>query len=99
MSSLQLLAATSSRSSSSGMFIPSPLAAGLTGILAFFFYRSLLAAVPLSAAGVYAFGQMGRKKAEQAREELSAQFRECILAVATSPAAVQSSSRFGPHCS
>ncbi len=60
------------------------LCAGLTGILAFFFYRSLLAAVPLSAAGVYAFGQMGRKKAEQAREELSAQFRECILAVATS---------------
>lgn len=60
------------------------LCAGLTGVLAFFFYRSFLAVLPLSAAGIYFFGQMGRKKADEAREELSGQFRECILAVATS---------------
>lgn len=57
---------------------------GITGILAFFFYRSILAMFPLAAVGYYVFRGIGRDKAEKAREELSMQFRECILAVATS---------------
>lgn len=60
------------------------LCAGLTGVLAYFFYRSILAAVPLSAVGFLAFREIGRNKARRAREELAAQFREYILAVATS---------------
>lgn len=60
------------------------LCMGITGALAYFFYRSLLALAPLSVVGVLAFIRIGRNKAEKAREELAAQFRECILAVATS---------------
>lgn len=58
--------------------------AGITGLLAYFFYRSFLAMLPLSAVGVLMFLGIGRQKAEKNREELTAQFRECILAVATS---------------
>ncbi len=57
---------------------------GITGILAYFFYRSVLAILPLSGAGIYAFAAIGKKKATMEREELTAQFRECILAVSTS---------------
>lgn len=56
---------------------------GVTGVLAYFFYRSLVAMIPLSAIGVSAFCLIGRQKAEKAREDLAVQFRECILAVAT----------------
>ena len=58
--------------------------AGITGLLAYFFYRSFLAMIPLSAVGALLFWGIGRQKAEKNREELTAQFRECILAVATS---------------
>lgn len=60
------------------------LCAGITCLLAYFFYRSYLAVFPLSAIGVMAFLGIGRQKAERDREELASQFRECILAVATS---------------
>lgn len=51
-------------------------------LLAWFFYRSLWAAIPLSAAGVLCFCGIRRKSHEKAGEELGDQFRECILSVA-----------------
>lgn len=57
--------------------------AGITVLLAYFFYRSFLALLPLSAIGILAFRQIEKGKAQKMREELSAQFRECILSVAT----------------
>lgn len=60
------------------------LCAGITGMLAYFFYRSYLALLPLSAVGIVAFWRFARDKAERAREELAVQFRECILSVAAS---------------
>lgn len=60
------------------------LCAGITGLFAYFFYRSFLALLPMSAVGTLAFWQIGRNKAQSAREELAGQFRECILAVAIS---------------
>ena len=60
------------------------ISASVTGVFAYFFYRSFFALVPLSAIGVSAFFLIRRQKLEKAREELAAQFRECILAVAVS---------------
>ena len=60
------------------------LCIGVTGVFAYFFYRSFVAMVPLSAVGVCAFCLISRQKSEKAREDLAVQFRECILAVATS---------------
>jgi len=60
------------------------ICAGITGMLAYFFYQSILAVLPLAAVGIYAFILTGRNKARKEREELAAQFRECILAVSTS---------------
>ncbi len=57
---------------------------GIMGLLSYFFYRSILAMIPLSAVGVYAFGRITQKRAEREREELTVQFRECILSAATS---------------
>lgn len=57
---------------------------GLTGMLAYFFYRSVLAVIPLSVVGFFVYREIGRNKARRAREELTDQFRECILAVAAS---------------
>ncbi len=59
------------------------MCAGLTGLLAYFFYRSLLAVIPLSGVGLYAFRAMEKNKSSAFRMELTAQFRECILAVST----------------
>ncbi len=59
------------------------ICAGITGIIAYFFYRSVWALLPLSAIGILAFIRMERGKIEKMREELSGQFRECILSVAT----------------
>lgn len=58
--------------------------AAATAIPAYFFYRSIWAMLPLSAVGVFLFRNIRRKKAEQARRELSSQFRECILCVSAS---------------
>lgn len=57
---------------------------GVTGILAYFFYRSLWAMFPLAGVGIITFRKLGRDKAEKMREELAVQFRECILSVAAS---------------
>lgn len=56
---------------------------GITMLLAYFFYRSVLALIPLSLVGVAAYMRMGRDRAGKVREELASQFRECILSVAT----------------
>lgn len=58
--------------------------AALTGLLAYFFYRSLWAVIPLGAIGIYFFLDIRRKKAKKTRNELTAQFRECILSVVSS---------------
>ena len=60
------------------------LSAALVLFLAYFFYRSLWAIPVLSPIGVFFFGSICRKKQEKEKEELAAQFRECILAVSTS---------------
>lgn len=56
---------------------------GITALLAYFFYRSVLALIPLSAVGILAYLQIGRERAGRVREELTSQFRECILSAAT----------------
>ena len=53
-------------------------------ILAHFFYRSAWAAVLLFPSGAVCFLNIRNRKGERDREELAAQFRECILAVAAS---------------
>ncbi len=52
--------------------------------LAIFFYRSLLAAIPLVIVGVMYFRRLKENKAKKCRLELVQQFKECILSVATS---------------
>ena len=52
--------------------------------LAYFFYRSIWAVLPLSVVGVMFLGMEREKKLEQCKEELNMQFRECILSVVTS---------------
>lgn len=58
--------------------------AGVTGFLAFFFYRSLWAVIPLAPLGFVWFQLIQLRRGRRRREELAAQFRECILAVASS---------------
>lgn len=58
--------------------------AAVTVLLAYFFYRSLWAVIPLGAVGLYLFLDIRRKKVKKARDELAAQFRECILSVVSS---------------
>lgn len=60
------------------------LSVAVMGMLAFFFYRSLWAIPALSPIGVFFYRSICRNKEERYKEELTAQFRECILAVATS---------------
>lgn len=57
---------------------------GVVGVMGYFFYRSVWALLPLSGVGVWLFWQSGCQKAVERRERLTEQFRECILAVATS---------------
>lgn len=49
--------------------------------LAFFFYRSLWAVLPLLPVGVVFYRKIRRNKGDREQEELAMQFRECILAV------------------
>lgn len=51
--------------------------------LAFFFYRSIWAVIPLAAIGVGYFRLVRKQKAEKCRRELVAQFKECMLSVST----------------
>lgn len=53
-------------------------------VLSYFFYRSAWAMLPLSAVGVLYFRQLQVNRAKLAREELTMQFKECILSVAAS---------------
>lgn len=57
---------------------------GVVVFLAFFFYRSILACVPLAIVGVFYFRMQQQKALEKCRETLTLQFKECILSVAAS---------------
>lgn len=54
------------------------------GVLAYFFYRSLWAVIPLAVVGVQFFRMEAARKVERVKEELNGQFKECILSVAAS---------------
>ena len=60
------------------------LCTGTVVVLAYFFYRSVWALVPLSAVGVWLFIHRMKEGAEKEKKCLSEQFRECILAVSSS---------------
>ena len=60
------------------------LSAAVTMFLAIFFYRSMIAVLPLSAIGIFCFYSIRQKKSDRAKKELTVQFRECILSVAAS---------------
>lgn len=60
------------------------LSGALVLFLAYFFYRSLWPLPLLSPLSIFFFRAICRKKQEKEKEELTAQFRECILAVSTS---------------
>lgn len=55
----------------------------VTGGLAFFFYRSVWAVIPLSGIGVAFFLKLRKENEKRKKQELTVQFKECILAVAT----------------
>lgn len=60
------------------------LSVAAMGFMAYFFYRSIWAFPLLSPVGLFCYRRIRKKKREQYREELTTQFRECILAVAIS---------------
>lgn len=51
-------------------------------VLAYFFYRSIWAMIPLVVVGILYFRTETHKKLVKAREELTVQFKECIQSVA-----------------
>ncbi|MCR5477333.1 MAG: type II secretion system F family protein [Lachnospiraceae bacterium] len=55
----------------------------VTVLLAWFFYRSIWALLPLSAAGALYFRKGARELIRKDREDLERQFRECIESVKT----------------
>ena len=60
------------------------LSAAVTVFFAIFFYRSIIAVLPMSAIGIFCFCSIRQKKTDKAKKELTVQFRECILSVAAS---------------
>lgn len=54
------------------------------GVLAWTFYRSALALIPLSPLGYLIYRYMKEQRGEKQREELAEQFKECILSVSAS---------------
>lgn len=58
--------------------------AAVVCFLAYFFYRSFLAVLPLSIIGFVFFRSLAVRKRERCVEELTLQFKECILSVAAS---------------
>ena len=50
-------------------------------LLAFFFYRSALALLPLSGVGLLYFRMQRDKRKEKCKQELQDQFKECMLSV------------------
>lgn len=59
-------------------------ALAVTVFFAVFFYRSAIAILPMSAIGVFCFNAIRQKKLEKTKNNLTVQFRECILAVSAS---------------
>lgn len=59
------------------------LCAGITALLAYFFYRSAWAMIPLSAIGVVSWFRIREDRHRMECRELNTQFAECILAVST----------------
>ncbi len=59
-------------------------ASAVVFLLAYFFYRSVWAVLPLTAVGVFFFRMESGKRQERCRESLDSQFKECILSVAAS---------------
>lgn len=57
---------------------------GVVCLLAYFFYRSFIAIIPLSIAGALFFAGLKKKAIAKKLEELEMQFKECILSVSTS---------------
>ena len=55
----------------------------MSALLAYFFYRSVWAMLPLSIVGVLFFRMERDKKIEKIKENLNIQFKECILSVAS----------------
>lgn len=58
--------------------------AAVAVFFAVFFYRSVIAVLPLSVIGVLCFYSIRQKKLEKMKNDLTVQFRECILAVSAS---------------
>ncbi|MBE5865667.1 MAG: hypothetical protein E7292_05550 [Lachnospiraceae bacterium] len=56
----------------------------VVALLAYFFYRSVWAMLPLSVIGVLFFRMESERRIETTREELIGEFKECILSVAAS---------------
>lgn len=56
----------------------------VTVFFAIFFYRSMIAVIPMSTIGILCFYSIRQKKIEKAKKELTVQFRECILSVSAS---------------
>ena len=59
-------------------------ASGIVLFFAWFFYRNLLWAIPLAPLGLFWVRYQKRKKGQRQREELTEQFKECILSVSAS---------------
>lgn len=57
---------------------------GIVAFIAWFFYRSLWAAIPLSVLGIFYVRQRRRTKLQAGKSALLGQFKECILSVAAS---------------
>lgn len=53
----------------------------LVAFLSYFFYRSPWASIPLSVVGMMYVVLLKRKRSKKCREELTLQFKECILSV------------------
>lgn len=60
------------------------LSAMVTIFFAIFFYRSMIAILPMSVIGMFCFRSIRKRKIERTKKELTAQFRECILSVSAS---------------
>lgn len=56
----------------------------IVGFFSYFFYRSVWAIFPLSVVGVFYLRMEAQKKRDHDVEELTLQFKECILSVAAS---------------
>lgn len=58
--------------------------AAIVILLSYFFYRSVWACLPLTVVGVLYFRMSAERRRQQSREELTLQFKECILSVSAS---------------